>query len=110
MARKGQRREALFLDGDSQLLIQFADQSRLRPFARLDLAARKFPQARHRFSVGALRQQHASVGIDQRAGGDKNEFDAHGRNHLKEGMVKGCSKARAQSEVSLRWLKVGRMG
>jgi hypothetical protein len=31
-------------------------------------------------------------------------------NYLKESMVKGCSKRRAQPELSLRWLRVGRMG
>jgi len=46
MARKGQRREALLLDGDSQFLPQLSNQALFGPFARLDLAARKLPQSR----------------------------------------------------------------
>ena len=55
--------------------MQFADQRLLRPLAGLDLAAGKFPQARERLAFRALRDQHALVGIDQRAGDDEGELD-----------------------------------
>ena len=47
-----------------------------------DLAAGKLPQARHRLAVRTLRDQHAAVGIDEGAGGDKNGFRAHGPSTL----------------------------
>ena len=39
-----------------------------------DLAAGKLPQAGHRLAWRALRDQHAAVGIDEGAGGNKNDF------------------------------------
>ena len=73
MAREGERRKARLPDDDSQFLLQFPDQRFFGPFARLDLAAGKFPQACHRLACGPLREQHAAVGIDQGAGGDQND-------------------------------------
>src|SRR6202522_1970727 len=79
VARKRQRCEALLLDGDSQFLLQLADQTISGPFPSLDLAPRKLPEPRHRLAFRALGDKHASVGIDQGTGGDKHEFNAHGR-------------------------------
>jgi hypothetical protein len=56
--------------------VKFANQGRFRPFARLKLAAGKFPQARQRLALRPLRDQNAIVGIDQSAGDDQGEFDA----------------------------------
>src|SRR5271170_6732164 len=75
VTRECQRCEALLLDVDTQLLFQLADQTLLRPFAGLHLAAGKLPKSRHRFPFRTLREQHASVGIDERAGGNKDNVD-----------------------------------
>ena len=82
MARKCQRREALLPDDDSQFLLQLADQAQFRPFASLNLAAGELPKPRHRFTFRALRKQHTSIGVDQGAGGNQHEFDAHGPSSL----------------------------
>jgi hypothetical protein len=52
--------------------MQLADQRRLRRLARLDLAARKFPEPGHRLARRSPRQQHAAVGIDERDGRDEH--------------------------------------
>ena len=78
VAREGQRCEALLLDDDSQFLLQLADQALFRPLAGFDLAAGKLPQPAIDFPSGRCAMQHAAVGIDERAGGNKDEFDAHG--------------------------------
>ena len=77
MARESQRCETLLPDNDSQFLFQLTNQTLFRSFTRLDLAAGKFPQARHRSPGGTLRDQHALVSIDESAGGDENDLDAH---------------------------------
>ena len=64
----------LFRHRDAQFLVQFADQRGLGGFAGFDLAARKFPQARHGLAFRALCQKHAPVGVDQRDGGNKNRL------------------------------------
>jgi SAM-dependent methyltransferase len=74
MAGEGQWREAGFLHGDPELLVQLADQRRFRPFAGLQLAAGKFPQAGQRLAFRPLCNQHAAVGINQSAGDDENHF------------------------------------
>jgi len=74
VAREGQWREARLADDDSEFLPQLSDQRLFRPFARFDLATGKFPKARHRLAFRPLCNQHAAVGIDQRAGGDQNEL------------------------------------
>ena len=43
MARKGQRRETGLVDPNAELLVEFANEGRLRPLAGSDLAAGKFP-------------------------------------------------------------------
>ena len=48
-----------------KFFVQFADQRGFRGFARLDLAARKFPQPGQRFARRALGQKHAAVDVDQ---------------------------------------------
>ena len=54
------------VDLDAQLLLELADQRRLGQLARLDLAAGKFPQARHRPAGRALLQQDPALAVDQR--------------------------------------------
>src|SRR5260370_538984 len=65
VARKGDRREARLADGDADFFLQLADQRLFRPFAGLDLAAGKLPEARERFALRPLRDQDALVGIDK---------------------------------------------
>jgi hypothetical protein len=77
VAHKSQRCQASLLDGDSKFLFEFANERLLRRFAGLDLAAGKFPQAGHRSPFGALGKQNASITVDERTGGDENQFDAH---------------------------------
>ena len=77
VAREGQRREARLVDDDPQFLLQLPDQGLLGPFARLDLAAGKFPQARHRLACRTLRDQHAPVRIDQGASGNEDDLHAY---------------------------------
>jgi hypothetical protein len=92
MARESQRCQARLSHDNAKLLFQFSDQRFLGPFAGLDLASGKFPQACHRFAGGALGEQHAAVGIDEGTGGDKNKFDAHWpRPELGQSMVKSVS-------------------
>src|SRR3954447_18151160 len=66
VGRESERRQAARGDVDAELLGELTDQSRLRRFTRIDLAARKFPQPRHGFAGRALSQQYPSVGIDER--------------------------------------------
>ena len=73
MAGKGQRREAVRLDNDSEFFVQFADQAFLRRFPRIDLAARKLPESGERLAFRALSQQHPAIGIDQRTGRHKDD-------------------------------------
>ena len=74
MAGKGQRRKAGRPCADPQFLVQFTDQRGFGGFALLDLTARKFPQARHRFAFGALRQQHPPICVNQRNSRDQNQL------------------------------------
>ncbi len=77
-ARECQRRETGLFDLNPQFLVQFPDQRRFRPFAVLDLAARKLPKAFQRFSLRALRDQHPAIRIDERNGDDKQKFHVCG--------------------------------
>jgi hypothetical protein len=54
--------------------LAFADQCILGPLARLDLAAGKLPQARHRLAFRTLREQHAIVRVHQRDGYDEGQL------------------------------------
>ncbi len=73
VAREGQRREAVRFDRNAELFLKFTDERVLRPFARLDLPAGKLPQALERFAFGPLREQHPSVGVDQRRRDDERQ-------------------------------------
>ena len=78
VAREGQRRETGFPDDDSEFLLQFPDQRLLRAVSP---ASTLPPGNSHRPAIalpgGRSRDQHAAVGIDEGAGGDKDEFGAH---------------------------------
>ena len=56
---------------DPELFLQFADERVLRPLAGVDLAARELPQALELLAFGPLREQHPSVGVDQRRRDDE---------------------------------------
>jgi hypothetical protein len=105
VARKGKRREARLPDDNAEFLLHLPDQRFLGPFAGLDLAARKLPKARHCFSRGAFGEQHAPIGIDQGAGGNKNEFDAHWPGpDRRQALVKGGSSPSNKFMTSPRGL------
>jgi hypothetical protein len=76
VARKSQGCETRLLDDNSKLLLQLPDQRILWALARVDLAAGEFPEAGHRFSGRPLRDQDASVGVNERAGGDQDDLYA----------------------------------
>src|SRR5262245_18396637 len=77
VAGEGEGCKALWRHLNPQLLSELADQGRLGCLARLNLAARELPQSRERPSWGTLGQQHTPVGVDQRAGNDKQNVQAH---------------------------------
>jgi len=62
---EGERRQTARRDIDPELLAEFADQRRFGRLAGLDLAARKFPQAREMLARGALGEQDPAIGIDE---------------------------------------------
>jgi hypothetical protein len=68
MAREGERRQTRLRDFDPELLAQFADERIFRRLARLHFAAGKFPKPGERLAFRPLGQQHASIGVDKRAG------------------------------------------
>src|SRR5262249_35635083 len=96
------------VDADPELLLQFPDQGLLGPLARLDLAAGKFPEARHRLAGRALRDQHARVRIDESASGDEDELHAHdlATDHT-EGGVKPIPTRSSRCLEPGRWLMTG---
>jgi hypothetical protein len=61
-----------------ELLAQFAYQGVFRPLAILDLAAGKFPEAGQRLALRSFREQHAAVGIDQRASRNEDDGESQG--------------------------------
>ena len=61
------------MDFDTELLAQLATQRVARLLARLELAAGKFPTARHVLAGWTLRDQHAARGVEQRAGDDVDQ-------------------------------------
>ena len=77
MTGKSQRRQTPLIDDDSQFLLQFADQTLFRTLSGFDLAAGKLPKTGHRFTFGTLGDEHTSVRVDERAGGDKDEIHTH---------------------------------
>ncbi len=74
VACEGEGGETRLAHGDAELLVQFADQRILRPFAVIQLAAGKLPQSGERLAFRPLRDQHAVVGVDQCAGDDEGEL------------------------------------
>src|SRR5215471_6269491 len=77
VAREGERCETCLLDDDAELLLELANECVFRSLALLDLAAGKLPQPCHRPAGGALCDQHATVGIDEGAGGDNEKLHAY---------------------------------
>jgi hypothetical protein len=67
LAHEPRRRKRRF---DAELFMQLAYQRRARRFARLDLAAGKFPVAGIERLRGALAEQKASVRPQDHGGGD----------------------------------------
>src|SRR5262245_57671580 len=66
MRGESKRREAGFFDRDAEFFFCFADDRFFGTFARLHLAAGKFPEARHVLSFGPLRNEDTAIGIDER--------------------------------------------
>ena len=73
MAGEGQRREAVRFDRNSKLFHEFADERVFRSFAGVNLPAGKLPQSLECFAFGPLREQHPSVGVDQRRRDDEHK-------------------------------------
>ena len=73
MAGESERRETVRFDRNAKLFLEFADQRVLRPFAWINLAARELPQPLKRLAFGPLREQHSSVGVDQRRRDDEQK-------------------------------------
>ena len=74
MAGESQRREAVRFDRNPKLLHEFTDERVFRRFASVNLPAGELPQALEGFAFGPLREQHASVGVDQRRRDDEHEL------------------------------------
>lgn len=81
VACEAHRGKATGLDVDIELFLQFPDQGRLRGFARLKLAAGKFPQPFHGLAGWTLGQQDPPVAIDQ---GDRRHQDKRQRGRGEE--------------------------
>ena len=73
MARKGERLQTIKARLDGQLFIKLADNGLFGTFPVFNLAAWKLPKTRMILAVGPLRDQHAPVCINQRAGGDPKD-------------------------------------
>src|SRR5215470_19191844 len=89
MTREGERRQAVFLDDNAELLLQLADQRRLGRLARFDLAAGEFPQASHGTPGRSLGNEDTPIRIDEGARGNQHEFDHHSSG-LRGGGMAGC--------------------
>jgi len=72
VAGEDEGRQAGFADLYAQLLAQLADQGRLGPLARLDLAAGKLPQPRKGLALRPFGDQHPPIDIDQGDGDDED--------------------------------------
>src|SRR5438876_9486572 len=77
VAGESERCEAVLLDSDSQFLFEFAYQSILRPFTRIELATGKFPQTGHRPAGRSLREQYQCVRVHEGTGRDEDEVNVH---------------------------------
>ena len=73
VARKGKWRETGLTYCYRKLFAQFPDQGVFRSLTIFHLAAGKFPETGHWLALRSLRDQHASVRIDERA--SRNEDD-----------------------------------
>ncbi len=78
MAGEGERRQAGYLGLDADFLLQFAHEALFRRLAGFDLAAGKLPQAGELLAFRPLGQKHASIGVDQRTGGNQEQALADG--------------------------------
>ena len=65
-AGEGGGREAGLVGGDPELFLELANKRALGPLARLDLAARKLPQACHGAARQPLLEEHPALAVDQR--------------------------------------------
>ena len=85
---KDERREAGLGDLNAKLLIELADQARLRAFPRINLTAWKLPQPFQMFTTWSFCDQHPSVGVNHGHGGDEENLD----HALFLGRFRGCGK------------------
>ena len=81
VACERERRKTRRLDGDAEFFGKFAHECSLRRFAVFNFSARKLPEPGERLAGRALRKQNAIVGINQRDGYDKEQF---------QGLTLGC--------------------
>ena len=65
--------QARLFDRDAQFFLHLTDDRLFGALALFDLTAGEFPKTRHTLSLGALRDQHAPVRVDQDTGGNENE-------------------------------------
>src|SRR5262245_22659995 len=77
MAGEGEGRQAIRGNPNPELLFELADEGGIGCLPGLDLAAGELPKPRQRPAGGTLGQQHAPVGIDEGAGNDKQNVQAH---------------------------------
>jgi hypothetical protein len=75
VAGECKRRETFLLYRNAELLVEFADERRLRPLAGIELSAGELPEPGQRLARRALGDQHAMIRIDERAGDDQDEAD-----------------------------------
>jgi len=71
VGREAERRQAAGRCPDPDLLAELPSESRLRRFARLQLAAWKFPEPGHGLAFGTSSEQNPAVGVDQGGHGDQ---------------------------------------
>ena len=73
IAGEGERSQISGINTNAQFLTQFARKRMLGCLARLDLAARKFPQACHYGSCGALLDKHPARTIAEHCRHDRKK-------------------------------------
>ena len=78
VARKGKRRETSLAHRYREFLAQFPYQGIFRSLAILDFAAGEFPETGHRLALRSLRDQHAAVGVDERASRNEDDLERQG--------------------------------
>src|SRR5262249_21774203 len=92
VAGEGKRHEGCPRDLDAKLLQDFADQRRLGLLAGLDLAAGKFPEPGKRASRRAPSDQHFSIPVEQRDGGNEHDRVRSSLIHVRTRRVAGLLK------------------